>query len=130
MPTKPEEKQTKPPTLTPQSELSEVERLQLRVEQLEAEKAELLTQVQALSSAGGGFAAYIIRTPSKTYTGVTAGLQFRDGVAVLPVSKNAEEITWKMRHDFGYQVDLVDDWRETPEAAGLHMAMVDVMAGG
>jgi len=53
---------------------------------------------------------YVVRTPVKTYNGVTAGVVFRDGAAAILVSENGltqEEATEKARQlqeDFGYDV--------------------------
>ncbi len=53
---------------------------------------------------------YVVRTPVKTYNGVTAGVVFRDGAAAILTTEHGltqEEATEKARvlqEDFGYDV--------------------------
>jgi hypothetical protein len=57
---------------------------------------------------------FIVRTPNPSYRGKVCGVHFHDGRAFVgehtidaSLGWTAEEIAWKLRNDFGYEVKLV-----------------------
>jgi hypothetical protein len=109
------------------SEQNSEERLQAENERLRARVLELEQALGLAQKGAAGFAGYIVRTKNANYNGNTAGVQFRNGVGFIPMVEGADRKARQLRDDFHYQVEQVDDWKQTAEAASLSGRMVEAM---
>jgi hypothetical protein len=131
MATKQDEKQMQQPKPTPESvpdsELSEIELLRRQVAQQNELIQRLTEQNQAQAAAAPGFGAYLIYSPVPTYSGKTAGVQFRNGLAMLPMVEGSAEKAQVLRDEFHYRVVETDDWRTSPVAGELTNRLADML---
>lgn len=72
-----------------------------------------------------GRAGYIVTTPSKAYSGMTAGVQFRNGRAFIPAGENGQRIANMLAAEFDYQVTYVTDWQSMPEGPAISKTLID-----
>jgi hypothetical protein len=77
-------------------------------EQLKAELAELKEQLAHRNAAlsGGAEDGWIVTCPNPAYTGITAGVEFRQGKAFIPAGiKDAVRRVAMLVDDFGYTAE-------------------------
>lgn len=101
--------------------------LNKRVKELEAELEKAQKAMQEPMPAAQGIhvsKGFLITTEVPTYSGVTAGINFQNGMSFVPWSEGAEEIVNLLQTDFtGYTVTLLEGealvalQKESPEAA-------------
>ena len=103
-----------------------------KIRDLEKQVMELQTQVEVMENQAQeskGLSGYVISTPSKTYNGVTMGVVFRNGRAIVLDSPEAPGIVNALRADFGYTVEHVKNLHEKPEtAADVKKSMIDILS--
>lgn len=86
--------------------------LEQKIRQLEAQvqdlQAQLAEKEAILTGRPKGVGGYLVTTPVATYSGVTAGVQFRQGQAFLALDDpNSERLAMRLKSDFAYNVELV-----------------------
>lgn len=82
------------------------EDLMRQVADLQAQVNELNNQLHARDAmlASTGEEGYLVTSPNPAYTGVTSGVEFKNGRAFVPDSfKDAERIVLRLVNDFGYR---------------------------
>jgi hypothetical protein len=87
------------------------EELEQKIRQLESQIEDLQAQLaekDAMLGARPKGAGYLVTTPSANYSGMTAGVQFRNGQAFLPLDDpQAEKLAMVLKNDFYYSLELV-----------------------
>jgi hypothetical protein len=79
--------------------------LMRRIADLEAEVADLKEQIASKDAAlmATQQSGWEVSTPNPKYTGVTAGVEFKNGFAFVPdATKNAEAVVKRLASDFHY----------------------------
>jgi len=87
--------------------------LEKRVDELEAENEHLreLIAERDAALAQSGEDGYIIETPNKKYSGITAGVKFESGFGFVPKKREgALDLVMRLKGDYGYTV-----WEATTE---------------
>jgi hypothetical protein len=120
--------QPKPtPANEPGADLSEIELLRQQVARQNELIQQLTAQNEAQAKDASGFGAYVVYTPVPTYSGKTAGIQFRNGMALIPFGEGSAEKARVLGEEFHYRVQMVDDWRQAPGANDLSTRLADMM---
>jgi hypothetical protein len=82
--------------------------LLLEIANLQAENAELREELNRRNAAlfASAEEGWIISSPNQAYTGVTAGVEFRNGTAFVPEGvKDALLLVSQLVNDFGYSAE-------------------------
>ena len=99
---------------------------------LENQVKELLKQKEAFEAQVKdykGLSGFIVTTPSRTYNGVTLGIQFRNGRGIILDGPDSDRIVNMLRNDFGYSVVHADNLHDIPEAQGqVAKSMAEILS--
>lgn len=108
----------------------ELERVEAERDSLKTENETLKTEVERLRAAPTtGRSGWIVKTPYAGFNGVTAGVVFRNGTALIPDNADGARLAREMEAEFGYAVSFVTDYLapEEPAAAQVSKSLVDTL---
>lgn len=110
-------------TITKKNE--EIRLLKAQVDELLAQKESFESQTKEYK----GLSGFIVTTPSKTYNGVTLGIQFRNGRGIILDGQDSNRIVDMLRNDFGYSAVHADNLHDIPEAQGqVAKSMAEILS--
>lgn len=106
---------------------AQVVELTAQVETLTAEKAAIAGQLAEVSAKARGRSGWLVSTPFAGYSGVTAGVTFRQGKAFLPDDDDGKKTAEYIAAEFGYSVQYVEDWQDLPaqDAKPIGRSLID-----
>lgn len=119
-------KTAKTPATVDEALAQQLEDLRAQLDKALAEKEELKRQLAAKPSGRSG---WLVRTPFKGYSGTTAGVIFRSGLAFLPDTEEGTAKAQYLANEFGYKTEYVTDWQEVdrPTAEQVGKSLVDAL---
>lgn len=108
----------------------ELDRVEIERDALKNENATLKTEVERLRAMPAtGRSGWIVKTPYAGFNGVTAGVVFRNGTALIPDNADGARLAHELEAEFGYAVSFVTDYLapEEPTSVQTGKSLVDAL---